>query len=603
MSMENDYFIPSYKLSMNDSETLLCFKSCLEDAIKNDHDIVYFYENNDIQHDQIFANIDLIEEQRIHLIADNAITSGPLIKVSDDISFTYRIDGLKSFYLTFPIFELILQSIESNGFNNIAELVTNNVLRKFVFGSTEAPLVEDEIVIVVPFRNCIDFIDACYESLSNQNYSNYRIVLIDDCSIDGTSLYIEKFQNERTTILRNQSQLYAVESLVSALTNLELQKNPIIIIVDGDDILLHNFVLQTVNWYYSFYRCKLTYGSFMTIFNGHLYTSSYAKEDFDDIRNANWHASHLKTFHYDLFAQLREAPNFENNFKDEDGHFLKAPYDMALMFPLLELAGYKYSKHIEYPLYGYRIHDNNDHVVIRNEQQEGERILREKKSYLTANQSESNINTNIPKIVHQIVGPNTTPIILNCLESWGQLLEYQFEVRIWNDTTLVEFISKEHPFALEAFVNARNHAEAADIARYLIIYTYGGYYVDWDIELLDIDDFFALSNIYKNGYMLIDPSNETLASEYFCSIPADKYLLKLTDDIVELYNNGLRESFHTPQYSGPYRMRDSLAKHKNTIMALVPVKEVFVYDYSEIRYSPQPKPRRPLIHYWVHSWL
>ncbi|GAA4182797.1 glycosyltransferase family A protein [Sphingobacterium ginsenosidimutans] len=380
MSIENEYYIPSYKLSMNDNETLSHLKSYLKDAISNEHDIVYFYEDEAIYHHHIFENINLIVDHRIHFISNRVITSGPLLPISNNIYFTYRLEKVKSFYLTSPIFKLLLLSIEENRFNNIIELLSGSILRKFVIGSKQPQLSEQEIIIIVPFRNCINFIDACYESLTKQNYSNYRILLIDDCSTDGTSTYIEKFRNERITIIRNPKQLFAIESIVSVLANLAPEsKSSIITIVDGDDILLHNFVLQTINWYYSFYRCKLTYGSYISLSNGQLHSSSYSKDDFNNIRNARWNASHLKTFQYDLFHTLQRTPNFDMNFKNDKGYFLKAPYDMALMFPLLELAGHIHSKHIEYPLYGYRIHSNNDHIMNRKEQEDGERILREKR--------------------------------------------------------------------------------------------------------------------------------------------------------------------------------------------------------------------------------
>ena len=160
-----------------------------------------------------------------------------------------------------------------------------------------------------------------------------------------------------------------------------------------------------------------------------------------------------------------------------------------------------------------------------------------------------------------------------------------------------------HPFAHEAFANARNHAEAADIARYLIIHTYGGYYIDWDIELLDVGKFLALGEKYPVGYKIVDPVNQTLASEYFCSVVNDKFLLNLTMDIVALYKSGKRNLLFTPQYSGPYRMRDSLLVHPETNMISVPVKEVFAYDYTEIRNPPEGIITQPLIHYWVHSWI
>lgn len=209
----------------------------------------------------------------------------------------------------------------------------------------------------------------------------------------------------------------------------------------------------------------------------------------------------------------------------------------------------------------------------------------------------------IPKVIHFIIGPNTTPLIDKCVHSWRVLKNSGFEIRIWNDDLIAKFLISYHGFAYDAFCNARNHGEAADIARYLIIHTYGGYYVDWDIELLDVSGFLKLGETYSEGYMIVDPANGTLASEYFCSTPNDKFLINLTSDIVNLYNTGKRNYMFTPQYSGPYRMRDSLLLHKETVMVSVPIKEVFAYDYTEIRNPPDGTITQPLIHYWVHSWI
>ncbi|SDH45288.1 Glycosyltransferase sugar-binding region containing DXD motif-containing protein [Pedobacter terrae] len=209
----------------------------------------------------------------------------------------------------------------------------------------------------------------------------------------------------------------------------------------------------------------------------------------------------------------------------------------------------------------------------------------------------------IPKIIHHIIGRRQNPLIEDCLDSWKCLGNYGFEIRIWTDLTIMDFISTFHPFAFYAFVHAKNHAEAADIARYLIIYTCGGYYVDWDVKLLSPEKFFFLSKRYLCGYMLVDPLNDTIASEYFCSSPKDPYLLNLVEDIVQLFNDGQKDLIRTPQYSGPYRMRDSLLKHPETSIESVNVKDIFAYDYREIRNPPAGEITQPLIHYWVHSWL
>ncbi len=212
-------------------------------------------------------------------------------------------------------------------------------------------------------------------------------------------------------------------------------------------------------------------------------------------------------------------------------------------------------------------------------------------------------NSLIPKIIHHIVGKPPMPIIEKCLRSWQHLKPKGFEIRLWNDALISDFLLKHHPFSHPAFINARNHGEAADIARYLIVYTFGGYYVDWDIELLNIRKFSALVNKYPKGFMLRDPHNETLASEFFCGVPNDDFLMLLSLDIAYVYSTGKRNNMDTPLFSGPFRMRDCFKLHQKSVMKIIPVKEAFAFDYQEIRNPPKREITQPLIHYWTHSWI
>jgi len=208
----------------------------------------------------------------------------------------------------------------------------------------------------------------------------------------------------------------------------------------------------------------------------------------------------------------------------------------------------------------------------------------------------------VPQIMHQIVGPKTNAVIDRCLSSWLLLRDKGFLIKIWNDDLLADFISKEYPFALEAFLHARNHAEAADIARYLLVYHTGGYYMDWDVQLLNKTKFIKLTRITPRGFLIRDPLNDTLASEAFSASKKESYLLNLVHDIVMLYENKERNSINTPQYSGPFRMRDSLRRHP-TGQAILSVKVIFAYDYTEIREMPPRVISQPLIHYWLHTWI
>ena len=121
----------------------------------------------------------------------------------------------------------------------------------------------------------------------------------------------------------------------------------------------------------------------------------------------------------------------------------------------------------------------------------------------------------VPKIIHQIIGAKASPQIARCLASWYKLLHYDFKIKIWDDAAIIKFIDENYSFALRAFTEARNYAERADIARYLIIYHYGGYYMDWDVEMLDAELFSEVCQTHTHGFLVQDPENKTLASEAF----------------------------------------------------------------------------------------
>jgi len=209
----------------------------------------------------------------------------------------------------------------------------------------------------------------------------------------------------------------------------------------------------------------------------------------------------------------------------------------------------------------------------------------------------------VPKIIHRIVGPSINEPIQICLDSWKCMQDEGFDIKTWDDNTLEEFIKDAYQYALPAFLNARNYAEAADIARYLLVYQFGGVYVDWDIELLIPEKFISLLVSHENGYLLIDPKNNSIAPEHFCAEKGDPYLQSLVADIVKIYNSGQREKLTTVDYSGPFRMQESLNIHRNTNMELVRVKDVFAFDYEEIRSVTSLETTAPMIHYWMHSWL
>jgi len=210
----------------------------------------------------------------------------------------------------------------------------------------------------------------------------------------------------------------------------------------------------------------------------------------------------------------------------------------------------------------------------------------------------------VSKIIHQIVlGQVSHERIERCLSSWWELESYGFNIIVWNEKKIDEFLQMEYPFAIEAYKTARNLAEASDIARYLIIYHYGGYYIDWDIELVDSEKFLLLHEEFDQGYFLVDPINGSISCEHFSGVKSSKCLLNIIESIVSIYKNGQREIMNTPHYSGPYRMRSVLKEDESITQVMLPIKSVFEYDYWEKDNINGRAPSKAMIHYWLHTWI
>src|SRR5690606_27867115 len=250
---------------------------------------------------------------------------------------------------------------------------------KFTFSNGNEKIHNEiTINIIIPFRNVKKHIESCIGSIKRQHYQNYRVFFIDDCSEDDSFELIPDHQHFFKT--KNISRKYALENIIDTLLYNQFTEQDIICLVDGDDQLSHPYVFTLLNHIYFSEDVKITYGSFRLMGKYHRIGRKYSKTEFKNLREAEWKGSHLKTFRYSLFKQYLSMDPEMAHIKDSAGKVFKMPYDMAIMFPLLEIAGYNYSRFIESPLYIYNRHDNNDDIRNRELQINGEMEIRSKRS-------------------------------------------------------------------------------------------------------------------------------------------------------------------------------------------------------------------------------
>jgi glycosyltransferase involved in cell wall biosynthesis len=117
------------------------------------------------------------------------------------------------------------------------------------------------------------------QSIINQNYQNYKIVIIDDASDDGTGELIQiflknsKFPPERYSLIHNKKRLSAVPNIYNAIKNY-CSKDDIAVLVSGDDELLGKLVFKILNVVYQTKKPGVVYTNH---FYGKLHENDFEK--------------------------------------------------------------------------------------------------------------------------------------------------------------------------------------------------------------------------------------------------------------------------------------------------------------------------------------
>ena len=226
---------------------------------------------------------------------------------------------------------------------------------------------EKPMVIFIPSYNNSRW---CKDNLKStiQEYTNYRIVYVDDCSSDTNMQEIEAFKQEfpehakKITVIENSARQGALANAYMVIS--ECADQEIIVFLDGDDFLYDAHVLETLHKTYSESDVWLTYGSLtMWPHTGYAFQAHKIPTEFielpDGIRRWPYAATHLRTFYAGLFKKIRK----ESLLYEEQ--FYSMAWDIALMSPMLEMARERHA-FITDTLYIYNTNNPlSDHNVNR----------------------------------------------------------------------------------------------------------------------------------------------------------------------------------------------------------------------------------------------
>ncbi len=269
---------------------------------------------------------------------------------------------------------------------------------------------EREMVIVIPSYNNEKWYAMNLESALEQNYGNFRIIYINDCSTDATGGRVEQYlklkrpgsyrvisfdgsasQNipEVTaifkdavnreevffTLVNNTTRCGALENLYRGIQSCNNQE--IVITLDGDDWFPHDEVLKKINEVYASGEIWMTHGRLVEYPHGtDVWCEPVPPELVASNRVRQFKCpSHLRTFYAWIFKKIALEDLLYK------GKFFPMTWDMAMMYPMLEMAGERHA-FVSEVNYVYNM-DNpiNDGKVDRDLQNELDRVIRNMKPY------------------------------------------------------------------------------------------------------------------------------------------------------------------------------------------------------------------------------
>ena len=235
---------------------------------------------------------------------------------------------------------------------------------------------KNKFVVIVPFRNCSSFIGECANSLLNQNYKNWMAIFSDDQSSDDIESKIPR--EERIHYRKTSSRLFPLGNIHETLMNSNLNDEDVICILDGDDHLIGNNVFGILNNLYQD-EILLVYGQYLFPWGQAGHCKAYRdSEYFEKNMRTEWLASHMKTFRYKLYKEVVRQDENLDFFRDTNGNFYTMTGDIALMTPMLAIAGFDRIRFNPTPIYQYRFHENNDHSINPSYQKQMSEEIRNK---------------------------------------------------------------------------------------------------------------------------------------------------------------------------------------------------------------------------------
>jgi glycosyltransferase involved in cell wall biosynthesis len=232
--------------------------------------------------------------------------------------------------------------------------------------------------VIVNCGPCEEYIGHCLTSLRSQTWRDWEaFVTVDPCGDRTYQRAIESRRGDkRISIQRNEERRYSMRNLIDGIGRSGAAPEDVIVILDGDDWLMHDDSLLLIEREYARYGCWLTYGSWES--NDPETPGCWPPypDGTMNFRSLRWLGTAVRTWKKWLWDRIDPA-----GFRDRNGEYFRVVEDLASMFPMMEMSTTRRMRHVAEPLMLYNKTPNASALVMADEMEENTLWLRSRPRY------------------------------------------------------------------------------------------------------------------------------------------------------------------------------------------------------------------------------
>jgi mannosyltransferase OCH1-like enzyme len=194
----------------------------------------------------------------------------------------------------------------------------------------------------------------------------------------------------------------------------------------------------------------------------------------------------------------------------------------------------------------------------------------------------------IPKIIHQTWKTREIPHQWQSAVQSCKALHPDYEYILWTHETMAEFVKTEYPDFLQTYTGYKYDIQRCDAFRYLVLYKYGGIYLDLDmICKKKLDGLLTYDFVLGKSLNTSSSYASSYANCFFMVIPQHPFIKFCIEQLPHYAQSFVYfgKHLHIMNSAGPLFLTKMIAKYKNIPNMYVLTQTEFAGDCNVCNFN------------------